>query len=82
MLNKANKLSYHRRQLADAYYKGFDEKNIRRIMQFDLVFPDEAILVSLIRQLSWTHKIALLPFKQTLQREFYAIMCCVERWSK
>jgi hypothetical protein len=30
------------------------------------------IVVSLIRQLSWTHFIALLPLKNPLQRDFYA----------
>ena len=50
-------------------------------MQFAQAFPDEQIVVSLIRQLSWTHILALLPLKQPLQREFYAEMCRVERWS-
>jgi len=31
--------------------------------------------------LSWTHLLALIPLKDPLQREFYAEMCCVERWS-
>lgn len=69
------------RQLENVYGKGFDEKNIRRMMQFATVFPDEAIVVSLTRQLSWTHIIALIPLKQPLQREFYAEMCRIEQWS-
>jgi len=64
-----------------AYGSGFAEKNLRRMMQFAEVFPDEQIVVSVIRQLSWTHIIALLPLKQPLQREFYAEMCRIERWS-
>jgi len=66
--------------LTRAYGGGFAEKNLRRMMQFAEVFPDEPIVVSLIRQLSWTHIIALLPLKQPLQREFYAEMCRIERW--
>ena len=31
--------------------------------------------------MSWTHFIALIPLKEPLQREFYAEMCRVERWS-
>ena len=31
--------------------------------------------------MSWTHFIALIPLKQPLEREFYAEMCRVERWS-
>ncbi len=69
------------RQLTQQYGKGFSEKNLRRMIQFTEVFPDEEIVVSLIRQLSWTHFLALLPLKDSLQREFYAEMCRVERWS-
>ena len=38
------------------------------------VFPDEKIVVSLIRQLSWAHVIALIPLKEPLQRDFYIHM--------
>jgi predicted nuclease of restriction endonuclease-like (RecB) superfamily len=69
------------RQLETEYGSGFSEKNLRRMIQFADVFPDEEIVVSLIRQLSWTHIIALIPLKGPLQREFYAEMCRVERWS-
>jgi predicted nuclease of restriction endonuclease-like (RecB) superfamily len=69
------------RQLAAEYGVGFAEKNLRRMIQFATVFPDEKIVVSLVRQLSWTHFIALIPLKKPLQRDFYAEMCRVERWS-
>ena len=51
------------------------------MIQFAEVFPDKEIVVSLIRQLSWTHFIALIPLKDDLQRDFYAEMCRIERWS-
>ena len=69
------------RQLSAEYGAGFADKNLRRMMQFAEVFPDEKIVVSLIRQLSWTHFLALLPLKDALQREFYAEMCRVQGWS-
>ena len=69
------------RELATEYGNGFSVKNLRRMIQFAEVFPDEKIVVSLIRQLSWTHLLALIPLKDTLQREFYAEMCRIERWS-
>ncbi|EQD53408.1 protein containing DUF1016 [mine drainage metagenome] len=69
------------RQLESEYGQGFGEKNLRRMVQFAEVFPDEAIVVSLIRELTWTHFLALLPLKDPLAREFYAEMCRVERWS-
>ena len=61
--------------------RGFQEKNIRRMIQFALIYTDEQIVVSLIRQLSWTHFIALIPIKDHLKREFYAVMCQTERWN-
>jgi predicted nuclease of restriction endonuclease-like (RecB) superfamily len=69
------------RQLVQEYGPSFGEKNLRRMMQFAEVFPQEEIVVSLIRQLSWTHFIALLPIKNPLQRDFYAELCRVEGWS-
>lgn len=69
------------RQLAQDYGVGFSEKNIRRMIQFAEVFPDEQIVVSLIRQLSWTHFIALIPLKDQLKRDFYAELCRIEKWN-
>jgi len=37
-------------QLTEQFGNGFSEKNIRRMMQFADVFPDEKIVVSAIRQ--------------------------------
>jgi predicted nuclease of restriction endonuclease-like (RecB) superfamily len=69
------------RQLIGDYGNNFTEKNLRRMIQFAEIFPDKEIVVSLIRQLSWTHFIALIPLKDDLQRNFYAEMCRIERWS-
>ena len=43
-------------------------------------FPEEAIVVTLSQQLSWSHVHALLPIKDQLARDFYAEMCRIERW--
>jgi hypothetical protein len=48
------------RQLQSEYGTSFSEKNLRRMMQFAEVFPDEKIVVSVIRQLSWTHILAFV----------------------
>ena len=56
-------------------------KNLRRMVQFAATFADEQIVVSRIRQLSWTHFIALIPLKDPHQRDFYAQMASAERWS-
>jgi predicted nuclease of restriction endonuclease-like (RecB) superfamily len=68
-------------QLSREYGRGFTEKNLRRMMQFAQAFPNERIVATLSRQLSWSHFTLLLPLKQPLQREFYVEMCRVERWS-
>ncbi len=69
------------RQLVIRFGTGFSEKTLRRMMQFAEVFPDREIVATLWRQLSWSHFRELLPLKEPLQREFYAEMCRVERWS-
>lgn len=69
------------RQLEREYGRGYAEKNLRRMIQFAEVFPDREIVVLMIRQLTWTHFIALIPLDKPLQREFYAEMCRIERWS-
>ena len=70
------------RQLQMEYgNKGFDEKNIRRMMQFASLFPDETIVVALSRQLWWSHFVEVLPLNDGLQREFYITFAANERWS-
>src|ERR1017187_2628835 len=68
-------------QLEREFGRGFGEKNLRRMIQFAEVFPDREIVVSLMRQLTWTHFLALIPLDQPLQRDFCGEMCRVERWS-
>jgi len=63
------------------YGGSFSEKNLRRMMQFAEVFPDRGIVVSLIRQLSWTHILAVIPIEDRLKRAFYIEMCRLEKWS-
>ncbi len=69
------------RQLASDYGKGFTEKSLRRMVQFSEAFPDEQIVATLSRELSWSHFVEILPLKQPLEREYYAEMCRIERWS-
>jgi len=69
------------RQLTEDYGNNFNEKNLRRMIQFAEIFSDMEIVVTLSRQLSWSHFVAILPLKDDLQRDFYAEMCRIERWS-
>jgi len=70
-----------RRQLEREFGRGFGEKNLRRMIRFAEVFPGREIVASVMRQLTWTHFIEVMLLDKPLQREFYAEMCRVERWS-
>ena len=71
------------RQLQEEYgSKGFDEKSIRRMMQFANLFADEQIVAQAARKLSWSHFIELLPLKDDLQREFYITMAASGKWGR
>lgn len=69
------------RQLAQEFGRGFEEKNLRRMVQFAEAFPDEQIVAALRRQLGWTHFKLLIPLEGPLKRDFYAEMCRIENWS-
>ena len=71
------------RQLQEEYgKKGFEERTIRRMMQFAQMFPDIQIVSPLVSKLSWTHFLIVMPLKDELQREFYLTLAASERWSK
>lgn len=68
-------------QLTKEFGSSFSEKNMRRMMQFADLFPQKEIVVSVIRQLSWTHILTIIPMEDPLKREFYIEMCKMEKWS-
>lgn len=68
-------------KLEPDYGKGFSVKSLHRMVQFAEAFPDGNIVATLSRQLSWSHFREILPLKQPLEREYYAELCRVERWS-
>lgn len=61
--------------------KGFEHRNIRRMIQFYQKFPDFQIVSTLSTQLTWSHVIEILPLKDDIQCEFYLTLCSKERWS-
>lgn len=69
------------RQLETEFGKGFEQKNLRRMMQFAAAFPDREHVATLSRQLSWSHFKELIPLDKPFQREFYTEMCKLECWS-
>jgi len=69
------------RELTQAYGKGFTDRNLWHMKRFADAFPDEKIVFALSAVLSWTHFRQLIYLDRPLQREFYAEMCRIERWS-
>jgi predicted nuclease of restriction endonuclease-like (RecB) superfamily len=68
-------------QLTAEFGNGYSRFNLARMIQFAEVFPETKIVVTLSRQLGWSHFVALLPIADPLQRDFYAEMCRMERWN-
>lgn len=68
-------------KLTKEYGSNFSEKNLRHMQRFADVFPDEQIVSTLWRQLSWSHFKEIIYQNDPLQRDFYAEMCRMERWS-
>jgi predicted nuclease of restriction endonuclease-like (RecB) superfamily len=68
-------------QLAADFGSGFGKRNLFNMVRFAEVFPDREIVHALSGQLGWTHLRQIIYLKEPLQREFYAEMCRIERWS-
>lgn len=68
-------------KLVAEFGRGFSQQNLFRMADFAEAFPDEQIVATLSQELGWSHFVELLPLKKHLQRDFYAEMCRIERWS-
>ncbi|MCY0389872.1 PDDEXK nuclease domain-containing protein [Robbsia sp. Bb-Pol-6] len=69
------------RRLKAEYGRGWSEQQLRHCLRVAEVFPDEAILSAVRRELSWTHIKALIYIDDSLKRDFYIELCRLERWS-
>ncbi len=68
-------------ELTEEFGRGFSRFALARMRQFFQLFPDKQIVATLSQHLGWSHFVEIIPLKNDLQREFYAEMCRVERWS-
>ena len=68
-------------QLIAAYGSGYTVSGLSRMMRFAELFPDSEMVATMSQHLGWSHIVEILPLKQPLEREFYAEMCRIERWS-
>ena len=69
------------RELTGEFGNGYSYSALTRMVNFAAAFPEQAIVATLSQTLSWSHFCELLPLGKPLQRDFYAEMCRVERWS-
>ena len=67
-------------ELTAEFGEGFSYSALTRMARFAEMISDEAIVVTLSQELSWSHFQVILPLKDPLARDFYAEMCRVERW--
>lgn len=68
-------------KLTEEFGAGFSQRNLSYMVTFAEVFSETEIVSTLSRQLGWSHFKEIIPLKDGLQRDFYAEMCRVERWS-
>lgn len=68
------------RQLVERFGTNYEEKNLRRMIQFVEKFSEFEIVVTLSRQLSWSHFLAIIPLKNKESREFYGNIAANNNW--
>jgi predicted nuclease of restriction endonuclease-like (RecB) superfamily len=62
--------------------RGYSARNLWRMMQFFETYRDQSKLATLLRELSWSHNLAVMSrSKRDEEREFYLRMATCERWS-
>jgi hypothetical protein len=70
------------RQLTLDYGKGWGEKHLHHCLRIAEVFPEEEILYTLCRELSWSHLRLLMYIEDPIKRDFYVEMGRLERWRR
>ncbi len=63
------------------YGRGYSKASLLRMIQVYTIFSDKEIVVTLSRQLSWSHFIEFIKIKDELKREFYIAMSVHEQWN-
>jgi hypothetical protein len=69
------------RQLTEEYGSGWSEKQLLHCIRFAETFPEDQIVSTLWRQLSWSHIKIVIYMEDPLKRSFYIEMCKLEKWS-
>lgn len=69
------------RKLTAEFGKGWSAQQLRHCIRMAEVFPEEQILSTAQRELSWSHLKALIYVDDPLKRDFYIEICRLEHWS-
>jgi len=68
-------------KLSTEFGRGFDFRNLRRMVQFAQIFSIQEIGATLSRQLSWSHFVVLITVRDDAARQYYVQHCVMEVWS-
>jgi predicted nuclease of restriction endonuclease-like (RecB) superfamily len=68
-------------QLEYEFGRGFESRNLRRMVKFAEAFPEVAIVSTLSTKLSWSHMVAIVAIKNTKAHQFYANQAAQAGWS-
>lgn len=69
------------RELVERFGSSYEERNLRRMIQFAELYSDLEKVVTLSRELSWSHFLILIPIKDVDARDFYAKVSVESKWS-
>jgi len=69
------------KKLTKSYGRGYGRSVLFRMIKFPKLFPDEEIVATLSRQLSWSHFVIICSIEAEVKRNFYTEMARVQRWS-
>ncbi len=68
-------------KLSLMYGRGYSKSNLFNMVRIAEVFPDVKVVAELSKHLGWSHFLEIIYLPQDIQRDFYAEMCRIERWS-
>lgn len=65
-------------QLSQEFGRGFEARDLRRMVKFAQAFPSAEIVST---QLSWSHMVVIVALKNPQARQFYAQQAAQDSWS-
>lgn len=68
-------------RLTQEFGRGFESRNLRRMVKFAEAFPNQEIVSTLSTQLSWSHLVSIVALKTPEARTFYAQRAAQDGWS-